>query len=160
MTLFDSLSKICTWDYIKISLDLTEGDPFFAVLKTFGVITIYCLFAAELTGNYSKVDQLWSITPWLYCWILYAHEAEKRFNARLLLVCSLTTLWGLRLTYNFWRRGGYGNLISHEEDYRWPILRRKINNRFLFSLFNATFIGKFLFDFLHLSQIVFSTLLT
>jgi len=46
----------------------------------------------------------------------------------------------VRLTYNFWRRGGYGNLIQHEEDYRWPILR-KMMHPVVFQLFNLTFIA-------------------
>ena len=64
-------------------------------------------------------------------------------HERLLLVCILTTLWGIRLTYNFYRRGGYGNLITHEEDYRWPILRKWIGNKWLFMLFNLTFIASY-----------------
>ena len=50
----------------------------------------------------------------------------------------LSTLWGLRLTYNFWRKGGYS---SGGEDYRWPVLRKKLNNRCLFTLFNLAFIS-------------------
>eukprot|EP00605_Chrysophyceae_sp_TOSAG23-4_P000520 GSChrysophyteH1.ASY1.ANO1.588.1 assembled CDS len=110
------------------------------------LVSAYCLIFAEISQNYSKVDQIWSITPWCYCWFLYAHWQHNHpgiTHDRLLLVCMLTTIWGLRLTFNFWRRDGYGNLITHEEDYRWPILREKINNRFLFSLFNATFIAPY-----------------
>ncbi|KAK2808931.1 hypothetical protein FQN50_004204 [Emmonsiellopsis sp. PD_5] len=44
----------------------------------------------------------------------------------------------IRLTYNYWRKGGY-NIGS--EDYRWVIVRNKVNNPFLFFLFNATFIS-------------------
>ena len=68
---------------------------------------------------------------------------EVLFHQRLLLVCMLTTVWGLRLTYNFWRRDGYGNLIKHEEDYRWPILRKKIGSPILFFLFNLSFIASY-----------------
>jgi steroid 5-alpha reductase family enzyme len=34
---------------------------------------------------------------------------------------GLTTLWGLRLTYNFWRKGGYK---KGGEDYRWAYIRK------------------------------------
>jgi len=34
---------------------------------------------------------------------------------------ALTTLWGLRLTYNFWRKGGYK---KGGEDYRWAYIRK------------------------------------
>jgi steroid 5-alpha reductase family enzyme len=60
---------------------------------------------------------------------------------KLSLVVLLTTLWGLRLTFNFARRGGYGNFFEHEEDYRWPILRKQIASPVLFFLFNVTFIA-------------------
>jgi len=78
--------------------------------------------------------------------MLYLHWQHLHaglVHERLLLVCVLTTIWGLRLTYNFWRRDGYGNLITHDEDYRWAILRRRINSKALFALFNATFISPY-----------------
>jgi hypothetical protein len=34
----------------------------------------------------------------------------------------------------------YGNLIHHEEDYRWPILRAKMHP-LVFQIFNLTFIA-------------------
>lgn len=42
------------------------------------------------------------------------------------------------MTFNYWRKGGY-NIGS--EDYRWEIVKNQINNRFLFFLFNLTFIS-------------------
>jgi steroid 5-alpha reductase family enzyme len=47
----------------------------------------------------------------IYCWhFLYYHHVKyghnQFFHHRLLLLCIMVTLWGLRLTYNFWRRGG------------------------------------------------------
>jgi len=50
----------------------------------------------------------------------------------------LTTVWGLRLSYNFYRKGGYN---MKDEDYRWPVLRKIINNKFLFEIFNISFIA-------------------
>lgn len=56
----------------------------------------------------------------------------------------LVTIWGLRLSYNFHRKGGY-NLIpwKGEEDYRWKILRESpaLKGRFRFGLFNLLFIS-------------------
>jgi len=116
------------------------------VFWAYVLISAYCLIFAQISGNYSKVDQLWSITPWLYGWMMYAHWSSLHaglVHERLLLVCILTTIWGLRLTYNFWRRDGYGNLFTHEEDYRWAILRSHINSKALFAVFNATFISPY-----------------
>jgi steroid 5-alpha reductase family enzyme len=121
-------------------------DALGGIFWAYALITAYCLIFAQLSGNYSKVDQIWSITPWLYGWMLYAHWSHSHpglVHERLLLVCVLATIWGARLTYNFWRRNGYGNLITHDEDYRWPILRKRINSNVLFALFNATFIAPY-----------------
>lgn len=35
---------------------------------------------------------------------------------------ALVSLWGFRLTYNFWRKGGYK---AGGEDYRWAYIRKK-----------------------------------
>lgn len=43
----------------------------------------------------------------------------------------------LRLTYNYWRKGGYS---IGSEDYRWAVLREKINPP-LFFVFNVVFIS-------------------
>lgn len=102
---------------------------------------VYSFVTSVVSGNASKVDQLWSITPVLYCWLVYTESQQS--HQRLLLLCCLVSLWGARLTYNFWIKGGYGNLIKHEEDYRWPILRKLINNWWLFLLFNLTFIAAY-----------------
>ena len=49
----------------------------------------------------------------------------------------LTTLWGLRLTYNFWRKGGYA---PGGEDYRWEEVKTWFNP-ITWQIFNFTFIG-------------------
>ena len=61
---------------------------------------------------------------------------SKKYFLMTILIC----IWGVRLTCNFVRRGGYK---WSGEDYRWPILRKIINNRLLFELFNLTFIATF-----------------
>lgn len=104
----------------------------------------YCFVWSEICRNVSKVDQIWSITPFVYCWFLHFYHLHHNgfVHQRLLVVCVLTTIWGLRLTYNFWRRGGYG-LITHDEDYRWPILRKAIGSPVLFFIWNLTFIASY-----------------
>lgn len=51
---------------------------------------------------------------------------------------TLTNHAQTRLTFNYWRKGGYK---PGAEDYRWSIVRSKINNRFLFMIFNIVFIS-------------------
>jgi hypothetical protein len=104
---------------------------------TFGL----CLFAAfsswqlNLTGWWSAVDRCWSVLPVAYALIFAlwpqlgpllsganGGAAAAGVDARLALMAALVTLWGARLTYNFWRKGGYAPGME-SEDYRWPKLR-------------------------------------
>ena len=94
----------------------------------------------QLTGNYSQVDKLWSIVPVVYVWYM-AYLGQ--WNDRMLIMAILVTLWGVRLTYNFARRGAYSwKFWEGEEDYRWEILRKKpgLKNPFIWTLFNLGFI--------------------
>ena len=107
-------------------------------------ISMYSFIFSVISGNCSKVDQIWSITPWIYGWLFYylfSANIPPLESSKGYILCILITIWGIRLTFNFWRRGGYGNFFQHEEDYRWPILRKLINNTFLFLIFNISFIS-------------------
>jgi steroid 5-alpha reductase family enzyme len=72
---------------------------------------------STLTGNYSQVDKLWSIVPFVYCWIAVCDD-------RTLLMALVATIWGCRLTWNFNRRGGYKwPPWDGDEDYRWKVIQ-------------------------------------
>jgi steroid 5-alpha reductase family enzyme len=112
-------------------------------------VIAYSFIWSIVGNNCSKVDQIWSITPVMFSWHFYLHYVHNPYlegaggsHPRLLLLCLLVTCWGVRLTYNFWRRGGYGNFFVHEEDYRWPILRKQMHP-VTFFFFNATFIATY-----------------
>ncbi|MEZ5012866.1 MAG: DUF1295 domain-containing protein [Chitinophagales bacterium] len=100
----------------------------------------YCFVVGELTHNNSQVDKLWSILPIIYalCFAYYAH-----WEPRVVLMATLVAVWGIRLTYNFSRRGAYSwRFWTGEEDYRWAVLRKdpKLQGRFRWMLFNLLFI--------------------
>mmetsp|Transcript_9025 Transcript_9025/g.13563 ORF Transcript_9025/g.13563 Transcript_9025/m.13563 type:complete len:315 (-) Transcript_9025:98-1042(-) len=144
-TWYDVWELHCCFMHNDMEECIVKYDAIVFSLWCLGVWIIYSFVWSIVGNNCSKVDQIWSITPWLYSWGFYWHfhlSTAGSMHPRLLLVCILMTLWGVRLTYNFWRRGGYGNLISHEEDYRWPILRKKMN-AWTFLLFNLTFIATY-----------------
>lgn len=112
------------------------------------VTTSYIAFAKSclvfvisiMTGNYSQVDKLWSIMPPVYVWVM-AYIAG--FQARQVLIASLVTLWGVRLTFNFARKGGYSwRIWIGEEDYRWAELRKSsvLSNPIVWFIFNLTFV--------------------
>jgi len=56
---------------------------------------------------------------------------------RLRVMALLSSVWGLRLSYNFYRKGGYN---PRDEDYRWQHVQ-KLMPAFLFPLFNISFIA-------------------
>ena len=59
--------------------------------------------------------KVWSLAPPLYS--LLIHIASP--SPRSLILLILASSWGVRLTYNFWRRGGYAwPPWRGEEDYR------------------------------------------
>jgi steroid 5-alpha reductase family enzyme len=89
--------------------------------------------ASLATGDTSWVDRMWSIVPVVYLWV-FAGAAHLR-DARLDVMAALVTLWGVRLTYNFARKGGYRGV----EDYRWEVLRSSMRP-WQFQLFNLFFI--------------------
>lgn len=104
-------------------------------------IAMACFFLSELTKNYSQVDKLWSLVPLLYVWYV---AFQMDFAPRILLMAVLVTIWGLRLSYNFSRRGGYSwKFWTGDEDYRWAVLRAKpeLSGRLRWTLFNLFFIS-------------------
>ncbi|KAF9366356.1 hypothetical protein BGX34_004001 [Mortierella sp. NVP85] len=89
---------------------------------------------------------LWSIAPALYAihfsvrdMLYWPKDEPFRYLPRVYIVTALITLWGIRLTYNFYRKGGYS---LDAEDYRWPYLGTKIPFGIWF-LFNIFFICLF-----------------
>ncbi|MFW6313295.1 MAG: DUF1295 domain-containing protein [Spirochaetota bacterium] len=118
----------------------TISSFFFGAHPVLVVVTLAAGFAvtsylvSTFTRDYSWVDRLWSTAPVVFAWV-YAVRAE--LAAAPLIAAILVTVWGTRLTYNFARRGGYTTM----EDYRWPILRERIGNEFLWQLFSLAFIS-------------------
>jgi steroid 5-alpha reductase family enzyme len=82
---------------------------------------LLCWVLTLMTKDASWVDRLWSVVPWLYVWVFagFAHFDDLRLN----LMALVATIWGLRLTFNFARKGGYSGM----EDYRWEIVRKKMS---------------------------------
>ena len=108
-------------------------------LELCGAFAGFCLAASWVSGDHSFVDRLWSVTPAVYAWLA---AAQSGWHPRPLLMAGLATAWGLRLTYNFYRKGGYR---LGEEDYRWPVLRGRppLSNPVAWQLFNVGFICGF-----------------
>ena len=102
---------------------------------------LLCFVVSTLSKNYSQVDKLWSLIPIAYVWMT---AVKSGFEPRIVLMALVVTVWGLRLTYNFSRRGGYSlRFWTGEEDYRWAVLRAKpeLSAKWRWMLFNLLFIS-------------------
>jgi steroid 5-alpha reductase family enzyme len=113
--------------------------PLCLSLWTCFVVAYLCWALSLATLNSSWVDRIWSIIPAVYIWQTALYSDESGPSARLLLMSLLATVWSVRLTYNFARKGGYW---PTDEDYRWPVLRTRMNWA-LYQLFNLMFISAY-----------------
>lgn len=106
-----------------------------------GCSILYCFIVGEITKNNSQMDKLWSILPIIYTWIIAGYSG---FNVRNVLFAIVVTLWGIRLTSNFARKGAYKlKFWEGEEDYRWQVLRKNkyLSNKFAWGAFDLLFIS-------------------
>lgn len=134
---------VCPLLYFHVgpALDATQ----LSTLKTIGIVAgcsaLLCFLVGEITRNNSQVDKVWSILPFVYCWII---AVKGGMHPRLVVMAVLATLWGVRLTFNFARKGAYKlRFWEGEEDYRWKILRAMpvFKRRWVWLIFNLIFIS-------------------
>lgn len=108
--------------------------PLVVCLVICGAFTAATWAASVVTREYSWVDRIWSIAPVAYVWV---YAVAGGFDARAVLMAVLVTAWGIRLTFNYARKGGYR---PGGEDYRWAVLRERMSPQ-AFQLFNLGFIS-------------------
>ena len=113
---------------------IQTSNPLASILSITAITVALSFLFGLISGDYSWTDRLWSTMPVVFAWIYAAHGG---FYPPILVAAILVTLWGARLTFNFARRGGY----TTAEDYRWPIIQKKIANPLLWQLFNLLFIA-------------------
>lgn len=144
-TVFFLIATLLAFPLLVLYFDNSPSEDQWNAIKC---VTIVYLIAAGLTfiissitKNYSQVDKLWSIIPILYGWLIYL---QFEGDIRLLIMAILITFWGIRLTYNFARRGGYSwRFWEGDEDYRWAVLRAKpeFQGKWRWFIFNLFFIS-------------------
>lgn len=126
--------------YMGTPLNQIQLDALYSTIYIVAGVVAYSFVVGEITGNNSQVDKLWSIVPIIYVWNMTYFGGMQE---RMVLMSILVTIWGIRLTYNFARRGAYQwKFWVGEEDYRWEELRNRpgFNNRFVWMLFDLFFI--------------------
>ena len=142
------ITTICLAVYLVVYTQLFTFDfsseqleAFYSMFYLYLGAATYSFVAGELTKNYSQVDRLWSTIPIVYCWYFaYASGMDER----LVLMSTLVSIWGVRLSFNFARKGGF-SLVPWKgsEDYRWEVLQKDIpafKIKLNWSLFNFFFI--------------------
>ncbi len=120
---------------------LLQADPAVAIFTIAMAAAAVAYGLSVATGRYSWVDKSWSILPASYVGLLAARPAGDAPHPRLLLMAALAAIWGLRLTYNFARKGGYE---WEAQDYRWPVIAAYcrvfgLAGRIAYELFNLLF---------------------
>uniref|UniRef100_A0A7S1YXU4 Steroid 5-alpha reductase C-terminal domain-containing protein n=1 Tax=Trieres chinensis TaxID=1514140 RepID=A0A7S1YXU4_TRICV len=129
-------------DFLLIGLDCIYSldHPFCRALVMCAFFSVLAFTVSSASNNFSQVDKLWSVIPFLYTWMCIC-------DRRTLLMAVLATSWGIRLTWNFNRRGGYKwPPWCGDEDYRWQVLRdgglvQILAHPFAWILFNIIFIS-------------------
>ncbi|KAL9179468.1 hypothetical protein ACHAXT_008758 [Thalassiosira profunda] len=120
-----------------------NGGPYRLAFLFCNGVAFLTFAVSTLSGNLSQVDKLWSILPAIYALVCIVDD-------RTALMAALATLWSIRLTYNFYRRGGYAwPPWRGDEDYRWEVLRRGtlggwwtlLQNKWVMMAFNVVFIS-------------------
>jgi steroid 5-alpha reductase family enzyme len=134
---------ICVFLYIYKGPTLVDNQisTLIICLIIAGCSALFCFLVGEISHNNSQMDKLWSILPEVYLWIM---AAENGMNIRSIIMASLATLWGIRLTYNFARKGAYKlKFWSGKEDYRWEVLRnrKEFQPHWKWVIFNLFFIS-------------------
>lgn len=124
-----------------VELSELQSETMTILVVITAISMVFCFIVGELTRNNSQMDKLWSILPIVYAWIIVV---KSGMNVRLVVIAILITLWGIRLTYNFAKKGAYSiKFWSGEEDYRWVVLREdpNLNKRWKWAIFNLLFIS-------------------
>ncbi|KAE8350797.1 hypothetical protein BDV28DRAFT_138424 [Aspergillus coremiiformis] len=126
-------------DIVGLKEIYLSTNPFITALGVSLALSVFFLIFSEINRNYSQVDRFWSLLPAIYnvhfaAWARLSGLRTQHLDT----IAVITILWSVRLTFNYWRKGGYK---IGSEDYRWAVVRSKVTNRFVFFIFNIVFIS-------------------
>ena len=141
LTIFVTLGLIVFSWVCGINLSNLQKDTLLILAIVCGCSVLYCFVVGEISRNNSQMDKLWSILPIAYAWIIMI---KGEFKVRLILAAIVITIWGVRLTYNFAKKGAYKvKFWEGEEDYRWKYLRTQkvFKNKIVWGIFDLVFIS-------------------
>jgi len=142
------IASLCGFVYLTYSLEIfdisftdLQMETLITMTKLYLGSCIYCFVISEIAENYSQVDKFWSTIPIVYVWYF---TLASEMDSRMVVMATLVTIWGGRLTYNFARRGGFSIYFwKGEEDYRWVEVKKSmpiLSGRIQWAVFNLFFI--------------------
>jgi steroid 5-alpha reductase family enzyme len=103
---------------ILIGMFLPIESPLFKAAAVDGIATVIIFAFSMLFNNSSMYDPYWSAAPIVFVGYWVGASAES-LTLRSALILLLTAIWGVRLTFNFWRRWKG----IHHEDWRYADYR-------------------------------------
>lgn len=140
--IFNQIRKISIYNSNQqISLPYCELSSQSSAVVITIILSILGFTLSKVTENNSWIDRLWSIIPSIYSihFLVYSVKCQDQIpHLRQFIMIFLIFTWSIRLTYNYYRKGGYS---KGSEDYRWEYVKNQINSKVLFELFNITFIS-------------------
>jgi Protein of unknown function (DUF1295) len=85
---------------------------FFGEFDNWELVVVLTAMLA-LDANSRRVDRLWSLLPTVYGlhYLAFA-SVHGLVSPRLLVMTGLQVVWSLRLSYNYWRKGGYTRCLG------------------------------------------------
>ncbi|EPX71830.1 steroid oxidoreductase superfamily protein [Schizosaccharomyces octosporus yFS286] len=114
-----------------------DTNPFVSGLILAFMIGVFLWAVSVQTGNMSQVDRAWPILPAAFSvhFLIYG-TLFNIASRRLMIMVFLQLLWSVRLTYNYYRKGGYKR---GSEDYRWVTVRHNMPP-YLYPIFHFLYI--------------------
>ena len=103
---FVVLSDVAHGEFPKAWSAVISANPVALCGGLFIAVVAYCFFGGLITNTHSYVDQLWSILPAAYALVFWYFGGV---NSRVQVMTAIVTAWAIRLTFNFWRKGVWGN---------------------------------------------------
>ncbi|GAM89145.1 hypothetical protein ANO11243_071800 [Dothideomycetidae sp. 11243] len=96
-------------------------NPVVSALALSIVVGQIAFVVSTINKNYSQIDRVWSILPAVYnCHYWYYGYLTGIRSQRMDIMAVFTLCWAARLTFNYWRKGGYE---IGSEDYRWNLVK-------------------------------------
>ena len=98
---------------------LDDLEPLISAAIICGYQIVSGYIKSLIFDNLGIVDDIWFTAPFMYAWVL------NNWSTRGIIMQIAVGIWAARLSFNFFRKGGFYGL----QDYRWVAIKESINNK-------------------------------